>query len=139
MEDRRNEQFVARGAFSLGGKPQPKPANVAYRIGYFNEIVPRFLSEQHDNISFMHVDCDLYSSAVYVLKQCLPRFRNGTVHVFDELVNYPEFKQGEIPTLYVAPRGRGIGLRIIGHVMKQVHGHPNKEYSPQAAALQLLM
>lgn len=130
---------MKRGAFSLSGRAPQKPDNAAYRIGLFNETVPRFLEEHRDPISLAHVDCDLYSSAVYVLRQCLPRFQNGTVLVFDELVNYRRFDRGELLALYDALQGRGISVRVIGHAIQHIHAHPKKETWPQAVAIQLVM
>ena len=95
----------SRGLFSLGGKPPALPADlqhaIKWEIGWYNETLPRFL-EAHPsgNVTFVHVDCDLYSSTKTVLDQLAPRLQVGTVLVFDELFNYPEYRWHELLALW---------------------------------------
>ena len=46
-------------------------------------------------MAFLHVDCDLYSSASFVLTQLKDRIQPGTVIVFDEYFNYPGWRKHE--------------------------------------------
>lgn len=137
--DHRLEKYVSPGAFSMSGVPPKRIPNIEYRTGWFNETLPRFLDEQKDMISFLHIDSDLYSSAAYVLTKCRPRIQNGTVLVFDELVNYPEFKEGELFALYQMLSDQTVRLKLLGHSLSKVHTHPKKDYWPQAVAFQILM
>ena len=56
----------------------------------------------HRNISFIHVDCDLYSSTKYVLDSLKHMIKPGCILVFDELVNYPGYEgdNGELRAWY---------------------------------------
>ena len=46
-------------------------------------------------VSLLHVDGDLYSSAVTVLEHVGPRLVPGSVVVFDEFFNFPGWEQHE--------------------------------------------
>lgn len=61
------EKYIKKGAFDMSGVP-PSLArpNVVYMVGMFNQTLPHFLSDMpNSTISFLHVDCDLYSSALW--------------------------------------------------------------------------
>jgi predicted O-methyltransferase YrrM len=83
----------ARGMFNHH-IPDVMP-NVSLQVGLFEDTLPRFLEEHRQDVSFLHVDCDLYSSASTVLRHCGPRIRKGTVIVFDEYFNYPGWRNHE--------------------------------------------
>ena len=69
--------------------------NVTLIKGYFDRTLPKFLSENREKISFMHIDCDLYSSTKTILELTKDRLQEGTIIVFDEYFNYPNWKRGE--------------------------------------------
>jgi predicted O-methyltransferase YrrM len=81
------------GAFA--GHPPSVPSNVTIVKGLFAETVPNFLVSHPDPVSFLHVDCDLYSSTKCVFDLLAPRLNPGTVIVFDEYWNYPGWQQHE--------------------------------------------
>jgi hypothetical protein len=87
------------GAFALNALPDV-PENVELVKGWFNETLPRFLEANTGPISFIHMDCDLYSSTKTVLDLCNPRILSGTVILFDELVNHPRWESGEYKALH---------------------------------------
>ncbi len=84
------------GVFATGKMPVVRP-NVTLHRGWFNESIPQFLSQKPDNqfISYLHVDCDLYSSTAEIFNGLQNLFCHGTVIVFDEYFNYPGWKEGE--------------------------------------------
>lgn len=84
-----------KGAFSTQGKLPKVKSNVALHVGWFNDTLPDFLENHKENISFLHVDSDLYSSAKTILELLSDRIVPGTVIVFDEYFNYPGWKQNE--------------------------------------------
>lgn len=95
---------ITRGLFSLKGSLPAVQPNVALVKGWFNETVPEFLARPEvasvPVVSLLHVDSDLYSSAHLVLEALDSRLKPGSVIVFDELVNYPEYRQGELKALF---------------------------------------
>ena len=83
-----------RGAFRVKGLPSVRE-NVSLVRGLFDQSIPQFLLEHPEPLAFMHIDSDLYSSAVTVLNLFAKRIQPGTVIVFDEFFNYPGWKDGE--------------------------------------------
>ena len=63
--------------------------------GLFNETLPTFIDKNHGPISFVHIDCDLYSSTLIILDNIGSRFQAGTLILFDEYFNYPSWKLHE--------------------------------------------
>ena len=84
-----------KGTFSLGGKLPWVPANVRLHKGLFGSTLPTWLEQNPGPVAFLHVDCDLYSSTRCVLDLLGPRIVPGTVIVFDEYFNYPNWQHHE--------------------------------------------
>jgi hypothetical protein len=54
----------SKGAFGLDAQQLPRcAANVELVVGTFRDTLPKFATDHPDNVSFLHIDCDLYSSA----------------------------------------------------------------------------
>ena len=82
------------GAFSQ--KKLPKvPKNVIFKIGMFENTLTKFIQDTDQAISFLHIDCDLYSSAVTVFKILGNRLQKGSIILFDEYYNFPGWKDHE--------------------------------------------
>ena len=85
---------MGEGAFSGEGIPEV-PANVELVVGWFDDTLPGFMEAQPGPVAFVHVDSDIYSSARTVLDHVGPRLRVGSVIVFNEYFNYPNWRQHE--------------------------------------------
>lgn len=83
-----------KGVFAVDNLPKVNK-NVTLIRGWFNESLPKFLDNHPEQCAFIHVDCDLYSSATTVLDLLHNRIKSGTVIVFDEYFNYPGWQNGE--------------------------------------------
>lgn len=87
-----------RGAFGGEGIPEVRE-NVRLHVGWFDAVLPPFLVDHNgpkeQNVAFIHIDSDIYSSAKTILSELAPRFRPGSVIVFNEYFNYPNWKQHE--------------------------------------------
>ena len=66
------------------------------------------------HVSYLHVDCDLYAGARDALSLLSPLIRPGTVLVFDDLVNYPAYRDHEAKALWEWAASTGLHLRVIG-------------------------
>lgn len=88
-----------KGAFDRKGILPEVNQNVKLIKGWFNESLPPFLSTLTKKISFVHIDCDLYSSTKLVLDLIKPHMNKTCVFVFDELLNYDGFETGELLAL----------------------------------------
>lgn len=103
--------------------------------GMFADVLPGFLSEHPGAVAFVHVDSDLYSSAMTVLVHVGPRLVEGSVVLFDEYYNYPDWHRHEHRALLeYAERDpsrkdlRACASKLVSenvHVAKElVKGHP---------------
>lgn len=89
------QEGFEKGAFDLGGTMPEVRSNVNLIKGWFNESLPAFIQDHEQNIAFLHIDCDLYSSAQTVFNLLKNYIVKGTIIVFDEYFNYPAWQQGE--------------------------------------------
>lgn len=124
LGDKWAKKWTQKGSFDLGGEAPEwfvDMKTVEFVKGWFNESLPPFLNREPGPVSFVHVDSDLYSSAVFVLRQVTHRLVSGAVIVFDELINYPGFREGEMLALYEwlqSPEFRDsalTGVQIVGY------------------------
>lgn len=85
---------VKEGAFAMGIPEVPK--EIELQIGRIEDTLPRYLATlgNEAQISFIHIDTDLYTPAKLILSLCRPYMRN-TVLVFDEFFNYPGWQDHE--------------------------------------------
>ncbi|KAI1085474.1 hypothetical protein F5B20DRAFT_5159 [Whalleya microplaca] len=81
------------GAFAVDAPPEVPGAELV--VGRFDESLPPFLAGHSGPIALLHVDSDLYSSAVTVLEHCGPRLVAGSIVVFDEYFNFPGWERHE--------------------------------------------
>ena len=74
------------GFFSTDGKiPQTDDVRIQFIKGWFNNTIPTFKRKfVKKNPMILHIDSDLYSSALYTLTQVDELMQNGTVIIFDE-------------------------------------------------------
>ena len=84
-----------KGAFGINEMPE---ASQKARLvkGWFDDTLPEFIANHSgEEISFIHVDCDLYSSTKTIFNLCEDKIKPGTIIVFDEYFNYPGWQNGE--------------------------------------------
>jgi Methyltransferase domain len=112
-EDWRSE-FRA-GAFKLQNAPAVA-TNVELVVGWFEDTLPGFLKAHVGPVSFLHVDCDLYSSTKTVFHYLGGRIQPGTIIVFDEYFNYVGWRNHEFKAFAEFTEASGLGYRYIGAV-----------------------
>lgn len=108
-----------RGKFSTGGSLPKVPANVHLHKGLFDETLPRLLAQTEDNISFLHVDCDTYNATRSIFSQLKKRILPGTVIVFDEYFNYPNWRQHEFRAFQEYVREENISYGYLGYAIRE--------------------
>jgi len=76
--------------------------------GLFEDTLPEFLAQDDQQIAFMHLDADLYSSTKTVLDLAGDRLASGAVLLFDEFFNYPGWQRHEYRAWneFIAKTGR---------------------------------
>ena len=82
------------GAFALPDSEIPTfdDPRVAVHKGWFNKTVPDYMGANGEDLAFIHVDCDLYSSTIDCLFGTNDRIKKGTILLFDE---YRMAREGE--------------------------------------------
>ncbi len=106
----------APGLFDMKGHAPSVPNNVILIKGWFDRTLSPFLSRNPGPIAFLHIDSDLYSSCRCVLEALSDRIEEGTIIVFDELVNYPGWERGEYQALQEWLGATRAALEPIGFV-----------------------
>lgn len=102
-------------AFDLGGcLPRVEP-NVKLHAGLFDKTLPPFLEEFKESISFLHVDCDLYTSTKTVFQFLGKWIQAGTIIVFDEYFNYPSWEEHEFRAFQEFVAQDGIEYEYLGY------------------------
>jgi Macrocin-O-methyltransferase (TylF) len=112
-EDWRQGHETAK--FKLSGLPEVA-SNVALYKGWFDQSLPEFLESHPEQVSFLHIDCDLYSSTKTVLTLLASRIRPGTVIQFDEYFNYPGWTAGEHKAFQEFCAETGAEIEYLGYV-----------------------
>lgn len=92
------------------------PKNVQTVIGWYKDSLPKFLEIHHEPVSFVHIDCDLYSSTKTVLEGLRHRLIKGSIIVFDEFFNYPGWKQHEFRAFIEFTQNSNKKFEYIGYV-----------------------
>lgn len=89
-----------KGSFKQTNLPVP-PDGVNLMVGWYKNTLPAFLPPSP--ITFVHMDCDLYSSAREVMLQLLGRklLASGAVMVWDDVFTEP-YDKGIVRALYEA-------------------------------------
>ena len=106
-----------KGHFDVQGILPRVKENVVLIKGWFNETLPSFI-DQHkgETCAFIHIDCDLYSSAEMVLSSLSSMITTGTIIVFDEYFNYPGWEEGEFRAFKEFLEETGFQYRYLGYV-----------------------
>ena len=85
-----------KGEYDINGAIPPCNNNVQLIKGWFDETLPNFMKEKKgQQCSYIHIDCDLYSSAKYVLEQLKNNIGKGTIICFDEFCGFIGWQQDE--------------------------------------------
>ena len=123
--------YLEQKAFSTNGKIPNLPRNVKIHKGLFKETLKDF--EINQPISFLHIDCDLYSSTKTIFEYVGKNLVKDSIIVFDEYMNHPYWQEHEFMAFqefvkennvkydYLAFSGIGqVCLRITNGVTKGV-------------------
>jgi hypothetical protein len=94
------------GTFATGARPDLP--NTQLVVGRFEDTLPGFVQAHPEHVSFLHIDCDLYSSTRTVLTALADRIVPGTVILFDEIFGFAGFEPHEYRAFceFIAETGR---------------------------------
>jgi hypothetical protein len=82
-------------SFDLRGRLPKVPANVVLHPGFFADTLPGWTALNPGPAAFIHIDCDLYEPARCVFEHIQEHIVPGTIIVFDEYFNYPNWQAHE--------------------------------------------
>lgn len=70
--------------------PSNLPKNCDLVEGFFSNTLPEFLHNNTENVAFINIDCDIYSSTATILNELeiAGRIGPGSIIYFDEIINY---------------------------------------------------
>jgi predicted O-methyltransferase YrrM len=88
---------IPKGAFAGHPPPFHDANNRIHAVqGWFEDTLPK---PDMGDLSFVHIDCDLYSSTKTVLQRCNEQIVPGTIILFDEFWGYECWREGEYQAL----------------------------------------
>tara|TARA_B100000780_G_scaffold212948_1_gene152566 strand:- start:425 stop:1132 length:708 start_codon:yes stop_codon:yes gene_type:complete len=90
---------LTKGSFNLGKKIPKLNSNIEPIVGWVEDTLDDFLKKHNPEINFVHLDMDTYSPTKYTLEKLKPYLIKGATIIFDELYNYPGWKEGEYKAL----------------------------------------
>lgn len=110
-----------RGVFNRGGERPKVAPNVTLVDGYFEDSLPGWCrSATEQDVAFVHIDCDLYSSTRTVFEHIGPWLREGSVIVFDEYFNYVNWRAHEHRAFRELVAARALRYRYLAFSTQQV-------------------
>lgn len=90
---------LTKGYFSLNKNLPKLNSNIQPIVGWVEDTLDDFLKEHSPKVNFIHLDMDTYSPTKYTLEKLKPYLIKGAIIIFDELYNYPGWKEGEYKAL----------------------------------------
>ena len=93
------DKKIKAGHFYLEKMPSVEK-NVILHKGLFEDTIPKWQKQYREKISFINIDCDLYSSTKTVLERLNSQIVKDTIIRFDDLLPspirpYPKWLEGE--------------------------------------------
>jgi hypothetical protein len=83
---------VSKFSFDLGGTVPDLPADTTVHAGWFEDTIPAWRARCAATVAFAYIDCDLYESVRTVLEGIADRVRPGSILVFDDWYNFPNWQ-----------------------------------------------
>ena len=111
---------LGRTTFDRRGRLPRVPANVKLYAGWFDDTLPRWLMETPGPMSFIHIDCDIYSSTRTIFNQLADRIVPGTIILFDEYFNYPNWEAHEFKAFQEYVAEHRVAYRYLAFARQQV-------------------
>lgn len=114
------KDIVSAGHFRTSVPPVNKNVNLV--IGLFDQTLDNFLEENKEPISFLHLDCDIYSSVDYVLRKIENNIEDDCLIIFDDFLNFPNYKDHSLKAFSEFLIRTNYSYEFIGYV-------PDEEFS----------
>ena len=121
------DNIIDVGCFSTKELPKVRK-NVELIEGWFKDTLPEWAGDSPQPTSFLHIDCDIYSSTIDVLKYLNHTFVEGTVIVFDDLYSwtdedeYPYWRRGQWKALREWLRDYSREIEVVSRMRRRHSG-----------------
>ena len=110
---------LGRSAFDVQGKLPRVPDNVRLHRGWFENSLPPWLKDNSGPVAFLHIDCDLYSSTQTIFNLLSDRIVPGTVILFDEYFNFPNWENHEFKAFQEFVAKKAVKYTYLGFARQQ--------------------
>lgn len=111
------------GVRGLGGNPPNIPnKNIILIKGLYENTLDHFMTEHLTDCAFVHIDCDLYSSTKTILSKLKKYLTEKTIIAFDDLLNYPDYKDHELKAWLEFVQDNNIEYEWIAHSANTISG-----------------
>jgi hypothetical protein len=90
------------------------PENVELVVGLIQDTIDDFMKEHPEDVSFIHVDVDLYSSTKCILSKLKGRIKSGTIITFDEIWLYEGYEEHEFKAFLEFINDTGFEIENLG-------------------------
>lgn len=110
-----------KGSFDLGGNLPKVRTNVHLVEGWFDQTLPIYCKDSlHDkSVRFVHIDGDTFEAAATVLENLAGNLKPGVLILFDELIGYPNWQNGEFLAWKNISSTHNINFRYLGFCTHQ--------------------
>ena len=110
-----------KGTFSLGGRLPKVRSNVTLVKGWFDQTLPEYCAKHlgKKSVRFIHIDSDTYEASAIILKQMAKYLQPGLLILFDELIGYPNWRNGEFRAWQEISKKHKIKFRYLGFSSEQ--------------------
>ncbi|MHC8508115.1 MAG: class I SAM-dependent methyltransferase [Rhodospirillales bacterium] len=110
----------ARGKYTQRGVMPKVSGNVTLIKGWFDKTVPEFTQKTDlTDLAFVHIDSDTYEAAAVVFNNIAPFLKPGVLVLFDELIGYPNWRNGEFKALHEAGEKFGFKFEYLAFSTQQ--------------------
>lgn len=90
--------------------------NVNLIPGWYDQTLDGFLKDHKSKISFLHLDCDIYSSHDYVFKRIENCLEDNCLIIFDDFLNFPNYKNHSIKAFSEFLQRTNFSYEPFGHI-----------------------
>ena len=90
---------AAKNYLNLDKKIPKLNKNIEPIVGFIQDTLENFLKKHNPKINFAHMDMGTYESTKYALEKLKPYLIKDSIILFDELYNFPGWRNGEYKAL----------------------------------------
>jgi hypothetical protein len=89
----------AKGRLNHNREVPKLNSNIEPIVGWVEDTLEDFLKKHSPKINFVHLDMDTFTPTKFTLMKLKPYLLNNAIIIFDELYNFPGWKNGEFKAL----------------------------------------